>query len=530
MDHRDKERVLVEVVQRVLDAYGNDPQQLEQAIFDTIYEERKRLETEIDRDLAQRQSRMYDRIHSEALHADPIRQREMLKQIIRFFADEVVGHFDTRVYGFATRVVPHGLNLLLNAMSPIKLARSLPQGLSDLDDRLDIVGATDTAQELAKRGTLVMVPTHLSNLDSILMGYGIYRMGLPPHVYGAGLNLFHNKLIGFFMHNLGAYKVDRRKKAYVYKDVLKTYAGCSMELGYHSLFFPGGTRSRSGGVEHRLKLGLLGMGLNAYIHNLIEKKTKPDVFYVPVTLNYELVLEAETLIEDHLKEAGKGRYIIEDDEFSRPKIILDFVKKLFSMNSRIHLVVGEPLDVFGNRVDGEGQSLDSRGRRVDRTRYVLRNDEPVFDRQRDEEFTRELARAVVESYHCNTLPKSTHILCAAVFRWLCERAGDMDLYRLLRTGGKEESMPIAESYERVDRTLRALRKAREGNRILLDDGLMHLDVPEVVSHALVHLSSYHRRPAVERRGDRLFHVDRNLLLYYRNRLAGHDLELREMAQ
>ena len=36
----------------------------------------------------------------------------------------------------------------------------------------------------------------------------------------------------------------RRKKAPIYKDVLKQYATVSLELGYHNLFFPGGTRSR----------------------------------------------------------------------------------------------------------------------------------------------------------------------------------------------------------------------------------------------------------------------------------------------
>ena len=37
-----------------------------------------------------------------------------------------------------------------------------------------------------------------------------------------------------------------------------------IEHGYHSLFFPGGTRSRSGGVERRLKLGLAGTGIEAF--------------------------------------------------------------------------------------------------------------------------------------------------------------------------------------------------------------------------------------------------------------------------
>ena len=64
----------------------------------------------------------------------------------------------------------------------------------------------------------------------------------------------------FFMHNLGAYRVDRRLKHALYKDVLKAYSCVLLERGYHSLFFPGGTRSRSGGVERKLKLGLVGTG------------------------------------------------------------------------------------------------------------------------------------------------------------------------------------------------------------------------------------------------------------------------------
>jgi glycerol-3-phosphate O-acyltransferase len=350
------------------------------------------------------------------------------------------------------------------------------------------------------------------------MGYAIYRMGLPPHLYGAGLNLFHSQLIGFFMHNLGAYKVDRRKKAEVYKEVLKTYAGCTMELGYHNLFFPGGTRSRSGGVERRLKLGLLGMALDASIHNLRARKPKPDLFVIPCTINYELVLEGETLIDDHLKEAGKARYIIEDDEFSRPKLVLDFVKKLLALESRIHVVVGEPLDVFGNRVTDEGVSIDDRGRPIDRTRYVLRDGAPVFDPQRDEEYTRELAQAIVGSFRRHSIPKSTHLLSHVVFTWLREQAPTMDLYRLLRTGGSADSLPLGEAHERVERALAQLRERARRGELRLEPLLRDADVQTVVNKGLAHLGSYHRRAAIVRRGDRLFHQDRNLILYYHNRI------------
>ena len=149
-------------------------------------------------------------------------------------------------------------------------------------------------------------------------------MGLPPVLYGAGLNLFSNPLLSFFMGNLGAYTVDRRKKNALYKEVLKEYATVTLENGYDNLFFPGGTRSRSGGVEQKLKLGLLGCGINAYLNNLRAGKPEGKIFVVPCTLNYHLVLEGETLIEDHLKDVGKSRYIIVDDEFSKPRRIAAF--------------------------------------------------------------------------------------------------------------------------------------------------------------------------------------------------------------
>ncbi|MFO1519606.1 MAG: 1-acyl-sn-glycerol-3-phosphate acyltransferase [bacterium] len=429
-----------------------------------------------------------------------------------------MGSFSGGMYQVATRIVPVTLNLLLNSLSPLKLAREIPSGFSHLDDQIVIEGSSDLLPVLAEKSTLVVVPTHCSNLDSVLIGYVLYRLGLPPFLYGAGLNLFSNKLIGFFMNHLGAYKVDRLKKAPLYKEVLKTYAGYSMELGYHNLFFPGGTRSRSGAVESKLKLGLLGMGLNAYIHNLLNQKKDPDIFIVPCTFNYQLVLEAETLIEDYLKEAGKSRYIIEDDEFSQVRRIFQFVNGLFSLQSRIHVVFSTPLDVFGNPVDENGISRDPRGRPVERRRYVLKNGEAAFDRQRDHEFTHELSEKIVEAYHRDTVVSSVQLVCRVVFDWLRKSNPALDLYRLLRTGGRVPSMRLVEVYEAVDRTLETLRGIEKAGRIRLDESLHELDTVGLLSEALAHLQNYHLHSVLERKGDRLFHEDRNLIFYYQNRL------------
>jgi glycerol-3-phosphate O-acyltransferase len=530
MDDSDKERVIVEVTHRVMDSYGRDPKKVERALFDTLYEERLRLKTEKDKDEVKALASYYKGIRARAVKADAAGQRELLGDLIEHFADETSGHFDKRVYALATRVMPTVVTGTLNTLSPLKLIQGLPRGFNSLEDQMLLQGEIETLKNLAEKGTIVLVATHQSHLDSIMLGLAIYRMGLPPFTYGAGMNLFSSKILGYFMHNLGAYKVDRRKKAELYKDVLKAYAGCSIELGYHNMFFPGGTRTRSGAVEAKLKMGLLGQGLNAYIQNLKAKSEKPDVFVVPCTINYELVLEAETLIDDYLKEVGKSRYIITDDEFSKPRVVLDFVRKLFSLNSPIHVTISRPLDVFGNMVDEEGNSIDHRGRTIDRKRYVYRNGRPATDDQRDKEYTLELAAAVTDAFHRDTVVKATNLVSSSVFSWLVEQNPSVDLYKLLRAGGHVDTVPLADAYKRMDATLKSLRRMSDTGRIRVDRTVGRGDTVLMMGEALAHFQSFHQHPAIVRHGDRLHHVDRNLIYYYRNRLTGFGLREVEVEQ
>ena len=63
------------------------------------------------------------------------------------------------------------------------------------------------------------------------------------------------------------------------------------------------------------------------------------------------MLEASTLIDDWLAEAGKARYIIVDDEFSRWERWRDYLRGLLSLDLDIHIRFGQPLDSLGNPVD-----------------------------------------------------------------------------------------------------------------------------------------------------------------------------------
>ena len=524
MSSEDKERLLVEIEHRIMEMYGCDALLLEQIILDTIYDERQRLEKEKNREKAATEKKFYDRIQPAATRGDLHQMRQILREMTRYFFDGIVGHFDERVYALSTNVVPPALSVLLNSVSPMRMLRVFRDGFKAFDDQLVIRGEVEALRRAASKGTTILVSTHQSNLDSIILGFALHTLGLPPYTYGAGLNLFSNKMIGFFMHNLGAYKVDRLKKAELYKTILKIYAGCTIELGYHNMFFPGGTRIRNGMVEPKLKKGLLGMGLNAYIHNLKGQRSNPDVFVVPCTLNYQLVLEAETLIEDHLKEVGKSRYIIEDDEFSKPKVVLDFVRKLFSLDSSIYLTISKPLDVFGNEIDEECRSIDKKGRIIDRVGYVCSDGEVNFDSQRDQQYTEELEESVIRAFHNDSVVNTTRILCYVAFNWLLRNNPGMDFYRLLRTGGEKESIPQADIYNGVETVLDKLKEKELKGEVKLSNILKTKDVVTIVNDALLHLKTFHKKPALLRKGDRYFLEDRNLLLYYRNRLASYNLE------
>ena len=526
MRREDQERALVEVTSRVVDSFVQAARgregHLESVLSDTLYHEGLRLEREDPSDPAAKAYRaLYGRVRRELGSASPHRQQALLTEITRQYAQEVVGNFDERVYRVATRALPHGLSALLKGASVRRVASMDVLLRRGLQDHVQVEGEVDHVKALLERGTLLVTPTHSSNLDSPVLGYAVYLMGVPPLTYGAGLNLFTNPVLSFFMGNLGAYKVDRKKRAALYKAVLKEYSTCAMELGYHSLFFPGGTRSRSGEVERKLKKGLLGTAVRAYTNNLQTGRQKPNIYVVPCTINYKLVLEAETLIRDHLAEVGKARFIITDDEFSKPRRILNFMSNLFSLDARIAVRFGKPLDVFGNPVDLKGCSLDPCGRVVDPRGYVSRDGVPLRDDQRDQQYTNELAEVIGGSYGRDNVVMSTNLVGFALCNMLQRANPGMDRYRLLRTGGALDSFLMSELHAEVQRVLDAVKDLTNGPA--LEPVLLRGDVPEIVNDALKHYAIYHTLDAAERRGDRVFHHDRNLLLFYGNRLRGYDL-------
>ncbi|MEO8798371.1 MAG: 1-acyl-sn-glycerol-3-phosphate acyltransferase, partial [Polyangiaceae bacterium] len=359
---------------------------------------------------------------------------------------------------------------------------------------------------------------HVSNLDSVILGYAIYRLGLPPFAYGAGLNLFSNATIGFFMRNLGAYTVDRNKTDPLYKETLKEYACELLEHGQHSLFFPGGTRSRSGAVESRLKKGLLGSAPRAFRRALERGSARPKIFIVPCTLTYPLVLEASTLVGDFLRAEGGAHYIDVHDESDRPRQWAEFIRGLLALDLRIHVHVGGALDPIGNTVDAEGESMDPRGRRIDASRYFLADGQLVEDDARDAEYTRLLESRLIDSYRHDTVALPSSVLARAVFDRLRRTQRQPDLFRFLR-GLEIDPWVPADEVERDVALLQAeMVELSRSKEIRVAPELLRARPESLIASALATFATYHAVPVIERQGARLRVGDPNLLYYYASRL------------
>ncbi len=519
-----REQILNDVVSRTTQEFSKAP--LDLVLGEALYAERMRLKRNRPNVFTKHRHKgdraLWNQVQGGLVRPSAQADRKaLLDRVVRHYAEEIGGHFSDRIYQFATHAVPFGFNWMLNAAS---LKHFMPWGLTQaLDQRLRILGEVPHLQALARKGTILMVPTHQSNVDSILIGYLIYLMSLPPFSYGAGLNLFSNPALSFFMSNLGTYTVDRAKRNEVYIHTLKNYSTRILREGVHSIFFPGGGRARSGAIEKKLKLGLLGTALDAQIENYKLGKPNPNIYVVPMVVSYHFVLEASSLIEDYLAEAGKHRFIMMDDESWQPAKVAGFFWKFFKGQSGVSVRIGKPLDVFGNFVDEEGRSIGPNGTIIDPSRWLKTGGELKSVPQRDHEYTRALGDRIVDRFHRENVVLTSHLAAFVFFEALRDRYPDLDLYRFLRLSHEQRSLPYSEFMQKAERQHERLLDAEKRGELHLSEELHTQNIEAWVQDGIRQLGLLHEAAVMKVGDGAVWTEDMNLLYYYRNRLTGYSL-------
>ena len=517
-------------VEAVKEKLGNKPEALREELARTLFHERIRVNQKAWKADRKDEKDFWSQIKRELMKieetdvSDGVAEEALMRKILKRYTHEISSEFDPRAYRFAKWVSTTLFARFLNASQGKGISRFW-KTKKHLHERIHLDGETDQLRALAKQGTIVMVPTHFSNVDSILVGWAIQSLGLPPFTYGAGLNLFGIKLLAYFMNRLGAYKVDRRKKNRLYLEALKGYSILSLTKGCHGLFFPGGTRSRSGAIEKKLKLGLLSSAIEAQrINYLKDGAEAKKIFVCPVVINYNFVLEAQGLIDQHLRISGKEKYYVENDDYSTSYKIGLFLMRFFSAKAEMSITYGRCMDLFGNDVNEEGVSLDGNGNEVDIEKYFTTDGKITKDNQRDGEYTSYLAKEIVNRYHKENLVLPAILIAFTAYQILSKRYHKLDLFAILRLPEEDRIIGKEEFKTALGKIVDQLHNIHDEGDVRLSEHILAKDLDKIMEVGLTNINTYHsKKPLKELEDGDFTSEDMKVLYFYHNRLTGYDL-------
>lgn len=373
----------------------------------------------------------------------------------------------------------------------------------------------ERVREAARDSSIVLIPSHKSHIDYLIISYLFYHYGLMIPLIAGGVNLNFWPL-GPIFRRAGAFFIRRSFKGEeLYPVVFREYLAKIMEEGYPVEFFIEGTRSRTGKLI-KPKYGMLDMIVRAHATGRVE-----SVKLVPISVGYEKIIE---------EGAYKSEQLGGEKEKESLGGLLKTPKFLTSKYGRLYVEFDEPLDL--------GEYLE---------KYGLENLDPGGLDQRSDEIDRlvvRLAHRII--YDINRVTTVTPTaLCAMVL--LTNEARGIDRNRFLgEVGFLLRFLSEPEREARLSRTLReaisskqssidrlesadARRKERakashSTERNFAIESVMGNAAAEVIDEAM-ELFAHNEQVKVAERDDEEFYAiaeDARLeLAYYRNTIVHH---------
>ncbi|MBJ20336.1 MAG: hypothetical protein GY910_19960 [bacterium] len=145
--------------------------------------------------------------------------------------------------------------------------------------------------EDAKRNPIVLVPSHRSYFDFLILSWLFYQNYLvPPHI-AARENMAFGPF-GFLFRRMGAFYLRKSFDDPLYKEVFRAYVAYLIREGFTQEFFIEGGRSRTGKTLAP-RLGMLGWDVDAFLES-----NQRDLFFVPIAISYERLVEESGMIEE----------------------------------------------------------------------------------------------------------------------------------------------------------------------------------------------------------------------------------------
>ncbi len=191
-----------------------------------------------------------------------------------------------QVRSYLSEIIPH-----FNVLSYYKVGYNVAKILLNLLYKVSVDYQDEPALErIPKRDIVVYLINHRSNADYVVVAYVLARGVQVSYAVGEWARAWP---LEYVFKSFGAYFVRRRFREPLYHTVLERYVQLITRNGVTQGIFPEGGLSRNGKLRPP-KLGLLD-----YIcRTLLVPGFDRDIWFVPVALNYDRVLEDRSLIRE----------------------------------------------------------------------------------------------------------------------------------------------------------------------------------------------------------------------------------------
>jgi glycerol-3-phosphate O-acyltransferase len=196
---------------------------------------------------------------------------ETVRRLVSRYLDEIVPNF--------------------NVLSYYKVGYNLAKILVNLLYKTSVDYQDEAALErIPKRDVVVYLMNHRSNADYVVVAYVLARGVHVSYAVGEWARAWP---LEYVFKSFGAYFIRRKFREPLYHTVLERYVQLITRNGVTQGIFPEGGLTRDGKLRPP-KLGLLDYICRTVLDSAFDR----DIWFVPVALNYDRVLEDRTLIRE----------------------------------------------------------------------------------------------------------------------------------------------------------------------------------------------------------------------------------------
>jgi glycerol-3-phosphate O-acyltransferase len=230
------------------------------------------------------------------------------------------------------------------------------------------------------------------------------------------------------------------------------------------------------------------------------------------------------LIEEHLKRTGKENYLAKRKPKKTSMKRIRFLNRLFKSDSNVTLSFGAPIDIFGNPIDKEGNSIKN-GRILDIKEYFSSEEGKLtYDAQRNIVYTRLLADRLIDSYSKENVVLSSHLVSFVAFHMFRKKYSNLDIFNLVNLPADYFDYSKDDLFEQMSKVKAKLLDMSSFGRLKLSPEISQMTLDGILEDAVKNINVYHFYKPIGVKDGQIFSEDFRLLYYYSNRLEGYKLD------